>query len=49
MQQTFFQKVLLHIGAGFLAACLLYVFNHSFEGADVTVPHSMGKPNSSTR
>ena len=49
MQQTFFQKVLLHIGAGFLAACLLYVFNHSFEGADVTITHQTGQPTAAPR
>jgi hypothetical protein len=34
MHATFFQKVLLAIFAGFVAACMIYGFNHIFEGAN---------------
>ena len=41
MHQTFSQKVLLTIFAGFVAACLIYGFNHFFEEANTAVGNSV--------
>ena len=41
MHQTFFQKILITIFAGFLAACMVYFFNHVFEGASTAVGNSV--------
>jgi hypothetical protein len=37
MQQTFFQKVILTVIAGFAAACLIWGFEHVFEDANNAV------------
>ncbi|MEI8340739.1 MAG: hypothetical protein WCH43_04275 [Verrucomicrobiota bacterium] len=41
MQQTFFQKVLLTIFAGFVAAGMIYLFNHIVEDANTAVGNSV--------
>ena len=37
MHQTFFQKIMITIFAGFVAACMLWAFKHVFEEANNAV------------
>jgi len=40
MQQTFFQKVIITIVAGFFAAIMVYFFEHVFDDANSVLSNS---------